>query len=60
MWSGGTRRWSVEKTEQKVKCPYCGYEMPVTYRREAVCHGVFLRCKGRGCKKVFEIKIKTK
>lgn len=50
----------MEKAEQKVKCPYCGYEMPVTYRREAVCHGVFLRCKGRGCKKVFEIKIPAK
>lgn len=60
MWSGGTRRWDVEKTERKVKCPYCGYEMPVTYRREAVCRGVFLRCKGRSCKKVFEIKIPAK
>lgn len=61
MWSGGSRRWiSIEKTERKVKCPYCGYEMPVTYRKEAVCRGVFLRCKGRGCKKVFEIKIPAK
>ena len=55
----------MEQTEQKVRCPYCGYEMPATYRREAVCRGavcrgVFLRCKGRGCKKVFEIKIPAK
>lgn len=43
--------------ERKVKCPFCGYEMPLTYRETARCQGVFVRCKGRGCKKVFEIKL---
>lgn len=60
MWSGALRRWSVEKSEQKVRCPYFGYEMPLTYGREAVCRGVFIRCKGRSCKKLFEIKIPAK
>lgn len=50
----------MERPEQKVKCPYCGYEMPVIYRREAVCWGVFVRCKGRNCKKTFEIKLPAK
>ena len=28
--------------------------MPITYSKDAVCKGLFLRCKGRKCKKVFE------
>lgn len=43
-----------------IKCPYCGYEMPVAYRSGAECSGVYVRCKGRRCKKVFEIIIKPK
>lgn len=50
----------MEKPEKKIKCPFCGYEMPLTYSPDAVCRGIFIRCKGRGCKKVFEINIKTK
>lgn len=46
--------------QQKVKCPYCGYEMPMIYAENAMCRGVFIRCKGRNCKKVFEIKIEDK
>lgn len=46
--------------ERKVKCPYCGYEMPITYNKDTVCKGLFLRCKGRKCKKIFEIKINEK
>ena len=45
-------------TPIKVKCPYCGYEMPIKYTpKAAVCFGVFVRCKGRQCKREFEIKI---
>lgn len=43
----------------KIKCPYCGYIMPITYDLTAKCKGVYVRCKGKKCKKVFEIKIKT-
>ena len=42
---------------KKIVCPYCGYEMPVFRSDRAVCYGLFLRCKGRGCGKWFEIKI---
>lgn len=41
----------------KVKCPHCGYEMPLSYDKNAVCRGIFIRCKGKHCKKLFEIKI---
>lgn len=50
----------MDRSEKKVRCPYCGYAMPVTYHPEAVCRGVYIRCKGRGYKKLFEIKIETK
>lgn len=41
----------------KVRCPYCGYEMPVFRDRDAVCRGLWIRCKGRSCGRVFEIRI---
>lgn len=47
-------------TEHQVTCPYCGYKMPVFYDSTAVCRGLFLRCKGRGCRKWFEITCPTK
>lgn len=44
---------------EKVKCPYCGYEMPVWYNpKTAESKGVYIRCKGRDCRREFEIKIK--
>jgi uncharacterized Zn finger protein len=43
---------------EKIKCPYCGYEMPVERDKKAVCKGIFVKCKGRNCGKVFEIIIK--
>ena len=42
---------------KKIKCPACGYEMPIFRTPEARCKGVFVKCKGRQCGKVFEIKI---
>lgn len=42
----------------KLKCPFCGYEMPVYLAPYAKCAGVFVRCKGRKCKKQFEIRVK--
>ena len=35
----------------KVRCPNCGYEMPVWYGPDAECHGLQLKCKK--CKKEF-------
>ncbi len=46
---------------ERVKCPFCGYEMPIFYDREkAKSKGIFIKCKGRKCKKEFEIKINVK
>lgn len=42
---------------QKVKCPYCGYEMPVWYREDAECRGMQLKCKNRDCRKEFDVVI---
>lgn len=42
---------------KNVKCPYCGYIMPIKVSSDAECKGVWVRCKGRNCKKIFEIKI---
>lgn len=40
---------------KKIKCTYCGYEMPISYKPGAVCRGLYVRCKARHCKKIFEI-----
>ena len=48
-------RWV--KNIGKITCPYCGYKMQITYNEKAVCRGVFVRWKGKKCKKEFEIKI---
>lgn len=45
---------------EKVKCPFCGYEMPIFRGRAARCRGLWVRCKGRSCGMFFEIKIETK
>ena len=42
-----------------VVCPFCGYKMPVEYSNDANCNGVFLRCKGRSCKKIFELRVES-
>lgn len=44
--------------KEKVRCPYCGHEQNILYDpRNASCRGVFVRCKGRQCRKDFEIQI---
>lgn len=42
---------------EKVICPYCGYKMQIFFKEKALCRGVYTKCKGRKCKKIFEIKI---
>lgn len=45
----------------RVKCPFCGYIMPAWYEADAESKGVWVQCKGKHCKKKFELKIgKTK
>ena len=56
----------MQETEQKkemrkVKCPFCGYEMPIFYRPgTAACRDIFVKCKGKHCRKEFIRKIKRK
>ena len=46
---------------QKVECPYCGYKMPIEYdKQKSKPKRIFVKCKGRNCKKEFEIKINVK
>lgn len=47
----------MEQEQQKVKCPFCGYEMPVWYGDQARCQGVQLKCKRKECRKEFEVVI---
>lgn len=44
--------------QKRVKCPHCGYSMPISYSEKAACSGITAKCKGRNCGKEFEIKIK--
>lgn len=44
----------------KVRCPYCGYEMPIYIGPTSVCRGVLVRCKGQHCKRLFEIRTKAR
>lgn len=44
--------------KKRVKCPKCGYSMPMTYDETSECKGVYVPCKGRNCKTIFELKIK--
>lgn len=43
--------------KEKVKCPHCGYKMPIVVEKDAKCKGLTVRCKGRHCGRTFEIKI---
>lgn len=43
----------------KVKCPYCGYEMPIFCGDKARAEDLHVRCKARHCKKFFEIRIEN-
>lgn len=47
------------REEKRVRCPRCGYEMPVFYSSKANCKGIWLKCKGRTCGQNFELKIKN-
>lgn len=48
----------ITVTESKLKwvhCTKCNYRMNISYKENAKCEKVFVRCKK--CKKIFEIKI---
>lgn len=50
----------MQKERIKVRCPFCGYAMPIFRLPDAECQGVYVKCKGRNCGREFEIKIKAK
>lgn len=39
----------------KVACPFCGQTQNIIYSEDAVCRGVYVKCKGRHCRQEFEI-----
>lgn len=41
----------------KILCPYCKHPTSIMADSKAKCKGVYVRCKGAHCKKVFEIVI---
>ena len=45
------------KKMQKIKCPYCGHAINVFHDKDAVCRGVFFKCKNPYCRKEFELRI---
>jgi hypothetical protein len=47
----------IEKVRKQIRCPYCGYRMPIYYDPDASAKGIFVRCKGRDCRKEFEVDI---
>ncbi len=47
----------MKPQKEKIKCPFCGYKMPIERDKNAVCRGLHVRCKARNCGKEFEIKI---
>lgn len=44
--------------QKRIKCPFCGYAMPIFYSEKATAKGISVKCKGRNCGKMFEITIK--
>lgn len=48
-----------KKIMHRVKCPVCGYKMPIYYDNRAISQGVTVTCKGRNCHAVFELKIEN-
>ena len=48
------------KRKEKIICPFCGYAMPIERDINAVCKGLYVKCKARNCGKEFEIRIENK
>lgn len=44
--------------QKRIRCPYCGYSMPILYSEKASSSGIVAKCKGRNCGKEFEIKVR--
>lgn len=42
----------------RIICPYCGYRLPISFSSTACCKEISVICKGRNCKKSFNVIIK--
>ena len=42
----------------RVICPYCGYKLPLSYSSTSCCKEISVICKGRNCKRSFNLIIK--
>lgn len=42
----------------RVICPYCGYRLPISYSSNSNCKEISVICKGRNCKRSFNLIIK--
>lgn len=43
----------------RVVCPYCGYKLPLFYNKDTNCFGLVVKCKGRNCHKMIDVRIKN-
>lgn len=44
----------MEENSKAVKCPYCGYRMPLRIvDRKAACSGIQAKCKNKKCSREF-------
>lgn len=47
----------IKPKKHKILCPHCKCPTPIMADENAVCRGIYVKCKGAHCKKEFEIKI---
>lgn len=43
--------------KERIKCPECGYRMPIVKGDKAKATDLWVKCKNPKCRKEFEIKI---
>lgn len=43
---------------KRVICPYCGYRLPLSYSSNSNCREILVYCKGRNCKRSFNLIVK--
>lgn len=47
----------IKPKKYKILCPHCKCPTPIMADENAVCKGIYVKCKGAHCKKEFEIRI---
>lgn len=49
----------IDTNTNRVICPYCGYKLPIYFSSNSNCSEISLICKGRGCKKKFNLIVRA-